>query len=265
MKLTPDDIARMKNQTQAFPCLTAYSAPLATQIDDHCDMILVGDSVSMVLYGFNSTQDADMEMMIRHGQAVAGAAKRAVVIVDMPFGSYEESPEQALKNATRIMHEAKCDCVKLEGGEDMAPTIAMLVKNNIPVVGHIGLQPQMATQASDYKVKGKDQAEAEQLHRDALAVAKAGAFSLVIEAVPEALAKDITEKISIPTIGIGASQSCDGQILVTEDMLGLTLGKKPKFVKEYETLAKNINNALETYASDVRQRNFPSKEFTYKS
>ncbi len=265
MKLTPNDILKMKSQPQAFPCLTAYSAPMATQIDAHCDLILVGDSVSMVLYGFNSTQNADMEMMIRHGQAVVNATQQAVIIVDMPFGSYEESPEQALKNAQRIMVETKCDCVKLEGGEDMAHTIATLVKNNIPVVAHIGLQPQMATQASDYKIKGKDKAEAEQLRKDAQAVAQAGAFAVVIEAVPESLAREITAQITIPTIGIGASNACDGQILVTEDMLGLTLGKKPKFVKEYETLSNNIETAIQSYENDVRTRSFPNEKFTYKS
>ncbi len=264
MKLTIDDIKIKKNGDEAFPCLTAYTAPLASQMDAYCDMILVGDSVSMVLYGFNSTQDADMEMMIRHGQAVVGATKRAIIIVDMPFGSYEESPELALENAQRIMDETACDCVKLEGGEDVADTIQYLVQNDIPVVGHIGLQPQSVNSVEGYKVKGKDESEAQQLHKDAKAIEKAGAFSVVLEAIPESLAADITTQISIPTIGIGASNKCDGQILVTEDMLGITLGKKPKFVKEYADLANDIEDALKSYENDVRSRQFPSKEFTYK-
>ena len=265
MKKTIADIKSAKNKDKAFACLTAYSAPMAKQVDQYCDLILVGDSVSMVLYGFDSTQDADMEMMIRHGQAVVRASERAVIVVDMPYGSYERSPETALENAKRIMNETKCDAVKLEGGTDMADTIALLTENNIPVCGHIGLQPQSVNTPDGFKVKGKDEEGAQKLHEDAKAVAVAGAFAVVIEAVPEALAAAITKEIDIPTIGIGASSACDGQILVTEDMMGITLGRKPKFVKEYMCLSCDIEEALKSYANDVQERQFPAKEHTYKS
>jgi 3-methyl-2-oxobutanoate hydroxymethyltransferase len=238
---------------------------MAQQIDQYCDLILVGDSVSMVLYGFENTQAATMEMMIRHGQAVVRASKSVVIIVDMPYNSYETNPAQALKNAQCLMDETGCDGVKLEGGVPLASTISHLVQNDIPVMAHIGLLPQSVTSPADYKIKGKEQLEAKQLIEDAHAVAKAGAFSVVIEAVPESLAATITAEISIPTIGIGASNSCDGQVLVTEDMLGLTLGKKPKFVKEYAALSDDIEEALQSYAKEVRNRTFPNEKYVYKT
>ncbi len=246
-------------------CLTAYTAPMAMMADKHCDLLLVGDSVSMVLYGEYTTQKADMEMMIRHGKAVAKSAEHALIVVDMPYGSYEETPEQALQNAKWIMEETNCDAVKLEGGSEQANTIQILTGNNIPVMAHIGLTPQSVATPDGYRVQGRDNEAAKQLIKDMKAVERAGAFCVVIEAVPEPLAAALTSQANIPTIGIGASAVCDGQILVTEDMLGLSLGKPPKFVKQYAMFADNIENAIQTYAKDVKNRTFPAPENTYKA
>ena len=238
---------------------------MATYLDAQCDMILVGDSVSMVLYGEDSTQKADMAMMIRHGRAVAKSAKNAFVIIDMPYSSYEHDPVDALKNAQTLMDETGGDCVKLEGGKAQADTIRYLVQNDIPVVGHIGLLPQSVSDVTGYKVQGREQAAAQALMEDAKAVEAAGAFSVVIEAVPEPLAAAITAAVTIPTIGIGASNACDGQILVTEDILGLSLGKPPKFVKQYAAMGDTIQQSIEQYAKDVKSRDFPKAENTYKA
>jgi 3-methyl-2-oxobutanoate hydroxymethyltransferase len=262
MKKTINDI---KNQTTPIVCLTAYTAPMTAAVDTHCDLILVGDSVSMVIYGEDSTQNADMEMMIRHGKAVAKVAKQAVIIVDMPYGSYEADKIEALKNAQRIIDTTNCDGIKLEGGEAQSQTIKFLIENDIPVMGHIGLLPQSVNDVSGYKVQGREDEAAEQLHRDAIAVQNAGAFSVVIEAVPEPLAAAITNKLNIPTIGIGASSACNGQILVTEDMLGLSLGRAPKFVKKFAELNAPLNQAIANYAQQVKTRQFPSEEHTYKA
>ncbi len=218
----------------------------------------------MVLYGEDSTQKADIPMMIRHGRAVTKAAHTAFVVVDMPYGSYETDKITALQNAQHIMDETGCDSVKLEGGQAQAETIAYLTQNDIPVMGHIGLLPQSVSDVKDYKVQGRELDSAKQLMTDAKAVEEAGAFSVVIEAVPEPLAAAITASISIPTIGIGASNACDGQILVSEDMLGLSLGRPPKFVKQYAQLNDSINDSIETYANEVRTRSFPAIENTYK-
>lgn len=258
-------ISDLQNQTTPIICLTAYTAPIAKIADQYCDLLLVGDSVSMVLYGEDSTRKADMEMMIRHGRAVNKAAKNALIVVDMPYESYETDPLNALKNAQRIMDETGCDAIKLEGGEAQASTIKLLVDNDIPVMGHIGLLPQSVSDASGYRVQGREEEGAEQLKRDALAVQKAGAFSVVIEAIPEPLAVDITEILEIPTIGIGASCACDGQILVTEDMLGFSDGHVPKFVKQYTQLHENIDQAIQSYADEVQKRQFPAEEHTYKA
>lgn len=258
-------IIDIQNQDTPIACLTAYTAPMAKATDAHCDLLLVGDSVCMVLYDEDSTQKADMAMMIRHGHAVAKTAKQAVVIVDMPYGSYENDKLNALKNAQTIMDETGCDGVKLEGGEVQADTIQFLVENDIPVMAHIGLLPQSVNDASGYKVQGREDEGAAQLKRDALAVQKAGAFSVVIEAVPEALAVKITETLNIPTIGIGASAACDGQILVSEDMLGLRDSHVPKFVKKFANLHQDIDTAIQNYAAEVKNRAFPAKEHTYKS
>ncbi len=258
-------IAQLQNSAQPLVCLTAYTAPLAAAVDKACDLILVGDSVSMVLYGEDSTQKADMEMMIRHGRAVSKTCQNAFVVVDMPYGSYENDSVEALTNAQRIMDETGCDGVKLEGGQSQAATIQYLTQNDIPVMGHIGLLPQSVNDVSGYKVQGREDAAAKALMMDAKAVEEAGAFSVVIEAVPEPLAAAITAAISIPSIGIGASSACDGQILVSEDMFGFTtLQKPPKFVKEFENLNKRIEKAVQNYATEVRTRQFPAAENTYK-
>ena len=258
-------IRALREKKEPIVCLTAYTAPIAAIADAYCDLVLVGDSVAMVLYGEETTQNADMAMMIRHGKAVVKNAPNAIVIVDMPFGSYEESKEEALKNARMIMSETDCGGVKLEGGAAMAETIAYLTAHNIPVMGHIGLLPQSVNSPDGFKVQGKDNESAQQLMRDAAAVEQAGAFCFVIEAVPPELAAAITGQAGIPTIGIGASAACDGQILVTEDMIGMSERKAPKFVKNYAQIHEDIRTAIEQYAQDVRRRSFPAEENLYKS
>jgi 3-methyl-2-oxobutanoate hydroxymethyltransferase len=243
-------------------CLTAYTAPIAKILDPHVDLLLVGDSIGNVLYGMDNTLAVDLEMMVRHGQAVMRNVKNACVVIDMPFGTYEESPEQAYRNAMRIMKETGCDGVKLEGGETMAATIQYLTSRNIPVMAHIGLLPQSVIKDGGYKIKGKTLAEETQLLDDAHAIDKAGAFAVVIEGTVEDVSAKITKTISIPTIGIGASATCDGQVLVIDDMLGLT-EKLPKFVKKYTDLANEIDKAAAAYAEDVRARKFPSGEHVY--
>jgi 3-methyl-2-oxobutanoate hydroxymethyltransferase len=248
---------------EALVCLTAYTVAMAQAADPHCDLLLVGDSVSMVLYGEDSTQQADLEMMIRHGRAVSRAAKRAIVIVDMPFGTYEHAPEDALENAQRIMRETGCDGVKLEGGAARAETIRLLVQNDIPVMGHIGLLPQSVATPDGFRVQGRELEAAQTLMNDAKAVEEAGAFAVVIEAVPEPLAAAITGQAGIPTIGIGASPACDGQILVSEDMLGMGTGRPPKFVRQYTQLQALMDHAIGQYAQDVRIRAFPAADHVY--
>lgn len=257
-------IEQLGAQGSPVVCLTAYTAPVAARADAHCDLLLVGDSLSMVLYGEDTTQAADMEMMIRHGKAVVKATQRAVVIVDMPYGSYEDDAVTALQNAQRIMDETNCDGVKLEGGEAQAATIKYLTDNDIPVMAHIGLLPQSVNSPEGYKVQGREETAAQQLMQDAKAVEEAGAFSVVIEAVPEPLAAAITASIKIPTIGIGASHACAGQILVCEDILGMSLGKPAKFVKQYAQIGDMIAVAIESYAHEVRNRKFPSENNIYK-
>jgi 3-methyl-2-oxobutanoate hydroxymethyltransferase len=261
MKKTIQDI---NSKEDAIVCLTAYTAPIASIADNYCDLLLVGDSVSMVLYGEETTQKADMPMMIRHGKAVAKTAQRAVVVVDMPFGTYEKDKEKALQNARQIMMETGCDAVKMEGGKAISEIMQYLTENDIPVMGHIGLLPQSVNTPKDYKVQGRDVESAKQIMEDIRAIEKAGAFAVVIEAVPEPLAAALTAAVNIPTIGIGASNVCDGQILVTEDMLGYSTGRVPKFVREYATLSLCAGDAISHYAKDVRSRAFPSKEYTYE-
>ena len=256
-------ISEICTQKEPITCLTSYTTPMAAITGQHCDLLLVGDSVAMVLYGHESTQAATMEMMVAHGQAVMRAKPNSVVIVDMPYGSYESSPETALKNARRIMSETGCDGVKLEDGVSQAAAIKTLVDNGIPVFGHIGLLPQSVDSPDGYRVQGRDEQGAKQLMEDAKAVEKAGAFAVVIECVPAPLAGAITAAIQIPTIGIGASNACDGQILVAEDMLGITLGKKPKFVKEYSNISNEINVKTQQYLRDVKSGAFPSDEYSY--
>lgn len=260
-------IADITNHKAPIVCLTAYTAPMAEITDQHCDLLLVGDSVSMVIYGANSTQEADMEMMIRHGKAVVQATSKSLIIVDMPYGSYENCPVQALKNAQTLMDETGCHGVKLEGGKNRAETIQFLTENDIPVMAHIGLLPQSVSDSTGYKVQGREEEGAQILISDAKAIQEAGAFSVVIEAIPEPLAAEITEILTIPTIGIGASNACDGQILVTEDILGLSLGSghTPKFVKKYANLNSTIDTAIQNYADEVKNRTFPAIENTYKA
>ncbi len=242
--------------------LTAYTTPMARMMDGVCDFALVGDSVGMVLHGMPSTLGVTMEMMILHGQAVARGLTKSMLVIDMPFGSYEESPGQAFRNAARLMRETGAAAVKLEGGAHMADTIAFLVARGIPVMAHIGLTPQAINTLGGYKVQGRDD-QAEALKADARAVAEAGAFSVVLEKVPAKLADEITADISSPTIGIGASAGCDGQILVVDDMLGLFTAFKPKFVKRYGTLGEDGEAAIRAYADEVRTRSFPAPEHTF--
>ncbi|MEM9468744.1 MAG: 3-methyl-2-oxobutanoate hydroxymethyltransferase [Pseudomonadota bacterium] len=263
MRKTATYIRNQKSKTPLV-CLTAYTAPIAQLCDSHCDMILVGDSLSMVLYGEESTQGATLEMMARHGRAVVKASKKSLIIVDMPFGSYEENKEEALKNAQYLLKETGAQAIKLEGGESLTTTIQYLTENSISVVGHIGLLPQSVNSPDGFKIQGRDLDTAKQLMKDAKAVEEAGAFCFVIEAVPENLAAAITASVSVPTIGIGASAACDGQILVSEDMLGLSVGRKPKFVKQYTQCEEIISHAIADYAEDVKNRSFPEEKHTYK-
>ncbi|THF53938.1 3-methyl-2-oxobutanoate hydroxymethyltransferase [Allorhizobium terrae] len=262
-RLTPSDVAALKGQ-QPIVSLTAYTTPMARLLDSHCDLLLVGDSLGMVLYGLDSTVGVTMEMMIAHGQAVLRGVSRACVIVDMPFGSYQESKEQAFRNAARLMKETGCDGIKLEGGVEMAETVHFLSQRGVPVLGHVGLMPQQVNTSGGYRSKGHSDAEADAIRRDAKAIADAGAFAIVVEGTVEPLARAISESLTVPTIGIGASPACDGQILVSDDMLGLFNDFKPRFVKHYAELAGVISTAVETYAAEVKARHFPGPEHTFK-
>ena len=259
--LTAAAVLARKNDAPLV-CLTAYTTPVAQIADEVCDVVLVGDSVGMVLHGLPSTLDVTMEMMILHGKAVARGVQRALLVVDMPFGSYEESPAQAFRNAARLMAECGAGAVKLEGGQHMAETIRFLVARGIPVMAHIGLTPQAVNALGGYRVQGRG-ADGERIRADARAVAEAGAFAVVLEKVPAALADAVTQQLLIPTIGIGASAGCDGQILVIDDMLGLFDAFKPKFVKRYAHLAADAKVAVAAYADDVRARRFPAPEHTF--
>lgn len=257
----PDDICARKGG-EPLVSLTAYTTPMAQMMDAHCDFVLVGDSVGMVLHGLPSTLGVTMEMMILHGQAVARGLSQAMMVIDMPFGSYEESPQQAFRNAARLMAETGAGAVKLEGGVEMGPTIAFLVKRGVPVMAHVGLTPQSINTLGGYKVQGRG-AAGEALMADSMAVAEAGAFAVVLEKVPATLADEVTGAIPIPTIGIGASAGCDGQILVVDDMLGLFTAFKAKFVKRYATLGAGGEAAIAAYAQDVRARRFPGPEHIF--
>jgi 3-methyl-2-oxobutanoate hydroxymethyltransferase len=254
----PPDIRARKGQAPLV-VLTAYTTPVARLVDPHCDMALVGDSLGMVLHGLPSTVGVTMEMMYLHGRAVTRGLSRAMAVIDMPFGSYEESPEQALRNAIRLMAETGAPSVKLEGGRTMAPTIAFLTARGVPVMAHIGLTPQSVNMFGGYRVIGRG-AEAEAVMADARAVSDAGAFAVVVEKVPATLAARITAEIAIPTIGIGAGVDCDGQVLVVDDMLGLFTDFRPKFVKRYATLGQTASEAIAAYAAEVRARQFPGPE-----
>ena len=237
--------------------LTAYSAPMASILDPYVDIFIVGDSVGMVLYGMESTLGVSLEMMIGHGAAVVRGSQKACVTVDMPFGSYQESKSQAFRNAAKVMKRTGCDAIKLEGGEEMAETISFLTTRGIPVMGHVGLMPQSVNSLGGYRARGRGKAEATKIISDARAIADAGVFSLVVEGVVEPLAKEITNAVAVPTIGIGASALCDGQVLVTEDMLGLFNEFTPSFVKRFADLGLAVAKAAEEYSKEVRQRHFP--------
>jgi len=242
--------------------LTAYTARMAQLLDPHCDMLLVGDSLGQVIYGLPSTIPVSLEMMCAHGAAVVRGSWHSVVVIDMPFGSYEASPEHAFASAARILKETGAAAVKLEGGEAMAATVAFLVARGIPVVGHVGLTPQAVNMLGGYAARGRSEAEEEKIVRDATSVADAGAFALVIEGVVEPIAARITREVACPTIGIGASAHCDGQVLVIDDMLGM-FERTARFVKRYDDLAPRITAAAAAYAGEVRSRAFPSDAETY--
>ena len=242
--------------------LTAYTVRMAQLLDPHCDMLLVGDSLAQVIYGLPHTVGVTMEMMALHGAAVVRGSYHAAVIVDMPFGSYEASPEQAFTNAAHLLKETGAAAVKLEGGRALAPTIEFLTQRGIPVMGHVGLTPQAVNILGGYGVRGKSEEEARSIVEDSVAVAQAGAFSLVIEGVLESIAIEVTNKVACPTIGIGASAQCDGQVLVTEDMLGM-FERVPKFVKRYGDMADVVTGAVKEYAEQVRSRSFPTVDQIY--
>jgi 3-methyl-2-oxobutanoate hydroxymethyltransferase len=260
--ITPPAI-RARKGGQAIVCLTSYTAPMARLVDPHVDLILVGDSLAMTIYGMASTVGVTQEMMIAHGRAVTSAASHACVVVDLPFGSYEESPQQAFRTAARVMAETGCAAVKLEGGTVMAETIHFLTNRGVPVMAHIGLTPQPVNALGGYVVRGRTEAEAAAIMADAEAVADAGAFSVVIEKTIESLARAITDRIMPPTIGIGASVACDGQILVIDDMIGLFTEFRSKFVRRYAEVAQSIEAAICGYADDVRERRFPQPEHVF--
>ncbi|MBN36686.1 MAG: 3-methyl-2-oxobutanoate hydroxymethyltransferase [Rhodospirillaceae bacterium] len=244
--------------------LTAYTAPTARCLDRHIDFMLVGDSLAMVLYGMETTRTIDLDTMIRHGYAVSQAASNTLVVVDMPFGTYEHNRRIALENARRVMDETGCDAIKMEGGAELAGTVTAAVDLGIPVMGHIGLMPQRVKSAGQFKSKGHSDVARRRILKDALAIAEAGAFAIVIEGVVETVAAEITKATPVSTIGIGASAACDGQILVTEDMTGMFDTFKPKFVKRYAELGRLMEEAVIAYASDVRARRFPGPEHTFK-
>jgi 3-methyl-2-oxobutanoate hydroxymethyltransferase len=243
-------------------CLTAYTAPMAEILDPICDMLLVGDSVGMVVHGMANTVGVTMEMMILHGQAVMRASRQALVVVDMPFGSYEGAKEVAYVNAVRILKETGAQAVKVESGPTVAETIAYLTRRGVPVVGHVGLRPQAVLMDGAFRARGRNAAEHDCVIEEAKATASAGAFCVVVEGVAEGLAREITETIRVPTIGIGASAGCDGQVLVTDDMLGL-FDWTPKFVRRYADLRGEITRAARAWADDVRSGAFPAPAETY--
>jgi 3-methyl-2-oxobutanoate hydroxymethyltransferase len=258
-------IARIRSRKggDKLVCLTAYTASIARLLDEEVDLLLVGDSLAMVVYGFDSTLPVTLGMMVAHGAAVVRATDHAAIVVDLPFGAYQASPEDAFRAAARVMAETQCNAVKLEGGEEMADTVAFLVKRGIPIMGHVGLTPQAVNQLGGYRSRGHEAAERRKILADGVAIAEAGAFSLVLEGINEELARELTAAVAIPTIGIGASPACDGQILVTDDMLGVFAEFTPKFVKRYRRLGEDIRAAARDYAADVREGRFPAPEHTY--
>ncbi|MFP6690908.1 MAG: 3-methyl-2-oxobutanoate hydroxymethyltransferase [Alphaproteobacteria bacterium] len=261
-RLNVRDLAAMK-ESRPIVSLTAYSAPMARALDADTDMILVGDSLGMVLYGMDTTVGVTLDMMVAHGAAVVRATERACVIVDLPFGSYQESPQAAFRSAARVMTETGCSGVKLEGGVEMADTVRFLTARGVPVLGHIGLMPQSVNASGGFRVQGKTDDGARRIRADASAIADSGAFAIVIENTVETLARSLTEELKVPTIGIGASPACDGQILVTEDIVGLGGYFTPRFAKRYAELGNGLSKAIGQYAEDVRARRFPAAEHCF--
>lgn len=249
--------------TEPIVMLTAYTARQAQLLDAHCDVLLIGDSLGQVIYGLPSTVPVTLEMMAQHAAAVVRGSYHALVVVDMPFGSYEASPEKAFESAAMLLKASGAAAVKLEGGEAMAATVEFLVQRGIPVMGHVGLTPQAVNVLGGYGARGRSEAEANKIARDARMLAGAGAFAIVVEGVVEPIAKQVTRDTPCPIIGIGASAQCDGQVLVTEDMLGM-FERVPRFVKRYDDLAARVSAAAEAYAGEVRARSFPGPEQTYQ-
>ncbi|MFN3836397.1 MAG: 3-methyl-2-oxobutanoate hydroxymethyltransferase [Brevundimonas sp.] len=262
-RISVPDIAGRKGG-EPIVCLTAYDAPMAALLDPHCDVLLVGDSLGMAVHGLPNTVGVTLEMMILHGQAVMRGARRALVVVDMPFGSYEGGKDVAYDNCVRVMKETGAQAVKLETSIELAEIVAFLVKRGIPVMGHVGLRPQAILAEGGFKAKGRTDYERERVMAEAKATAEAGAFCIVIEGVAESLAREITETIDVPTIGIGASAACDGQVLVVNDMLGM-FDWAPKFVRKYADLRTEIDRAAAAFAADVKTRRFPAEVETYFS
>jgi len=265
MSMTPTPANRLESfrkGARPLVCLTAYTTSMARLLAPHVDLLLVGDSLGMVIYGFANTLSVTMDMMVAHGAAVKRGAPDQCLVVDMPYGSYEFSPDKALENALRLRDETGCDAVKLEGGQEMAATIRYLVDHNVPVMGHIGLLPQSVKKMGGYKIQGVTPSQAEALKEDAKAVEMAGAFSVVIEGTNERVARELTQILSIPSIGIGASPACDGQILVIDDVLGMT-SKPPRFAKVFADLSPLISQAVATYAADVREGRFPTHDHCF--
>lgn len=260
-KTAPEIMARKGNDP--IVCLTAYDAPTAAILDEYCDLILVGDSVGMVVHGLTTTVGVTLEMMILHGQAVMRGSQKALVVVDLPFGYYEDSPERAFKSAARVMRETGCQAVKIESGSYAAETIAYLVERGIPVMSHVGLRPQSMNVLGGFRARGRNPKVANEIVENAIAAAEAGSFAVVVEGVSAELADKVTKAVSIPTIGIGASASCDGQILVTPDMLGM-FSRVPKFVKKYANMQEVVRESVESYTEEVKSRKFPGAENTYK-
>ena len=251
---------RARKGGEPIVCLTAYTTPMARVLDPIVDLLLVGDSLGQVIYGFETTLPVTLDMMIAHGAAVRRGSQHACIVVDMPFGSYQESPAAAFRAAAQVMKETGCSAIKLEGGREMAETIAHLTSHGIPVMGHIGLMPQSVHSLGGYRARGRDQVQADEIIADAEAGAEAGAFALVVEGTVESVARTITQRIPVPTIGIGASPACDGQVLVIDDVVGMFTEFTPKFVRRYAEIGQLIGDAAAAYAADVRARRFPGPE-----
>jgi 3-methyl-2-oxobutanoate hydroxymethyltransferase len=256
MTISIAQILQKKSQEKII-CLTAYSYPIAKILDKYCDIILVGDSLGMAIYGHKDTTETTLEMMINHGKAVKKACEKALIVVDLPINTYENSCAQALENAQKVIRETGCDAIKIETSRDLVPTVKFLVDNKINVIGHIGLLPQHVKEIGGYRYQGRDENSAQEIFATALELEKAGAFSVVIEAVPADLASKISQNLKIPTIGIGASADCDGQVLVIDDLLGLNQEFTPKFVTHYENLSQKIADAVKNFSQDVKSKKFP--------